>query len=163
MKRPILGMLFALACVPILVPASALAIPIHKHVTAHRTIVVPYAHRIGKHQTTITVHRVIKYDVAPPAPVAAPSVQSVAPAPVASSIVPTSSASTGSYSSIPGVPASFAACVALRESSNGAGSSNIYGILADPRGSGSLAEQQAAFADLYAQYGTAPWAPYDGC
>lgn len=87
-----------------------------------------------------------------------------APTPTASTAysTPTTSA-TGGYSSIPGVPASFAACVAERESSNGAASSNVYGILADPRGSGSLADQQAAFADLYAQYGTAPWAPYDGC
>jgi hypothetical protein len=71
--------------------------------------------------------------------------------------------SSSSYSDIPGVPSSFAACVAERESSNGAGSSNIYGIIADPRGNGSLAEQKQAFSELYAASGTQPWAPYDGC
>ena len=42
---------------------------------------------------------------------------------------PQAVSSEGSYSDVPGVPASFAACVAERESSNGAGSSNIYGII----------------------------------
>jgi hypothetical protein len=72
------------------------------------------------------------------------------------------STSSGGYSSVPGVPASFAACVALRESSNGAGSSNIYGILGSG-GQGSVAQQKQAMANLYHQYGTSPWAPYDGC
>lgn len=74
--------------------------------------------------------------------------------------------SSSSYSDVPGVPSSFAACVAERESSNGAGSSNIYGILpssGSSAGSGSIAEQKAGFAQLYAEHGTAPWAPYDGC
>ena len=70
--------------------------------------------------------------------------------------------SSGSYSDVPGVPASFAACVATRESSNGAGSSNIYGILGGG-GEGSLAQQKAAFSQMYAARGTEPWAPYDGC
>jgi hypothetical protein len=71
--------------------------------------------------------------------------------------------SSSSYSDVPGVPSSFAACVALKESTNGAGSSNIYGILVDPRGNGSLAEQKQAFSELYAANGTSPWHPYDGC
>lgn len=74
--------------------------------------------------------------------------------------------SSSSYSDVPGVPSSFAACVAERESSNGAGSSNIYGIMpssGSSAGSGSIAEQKAGFAQLYAEHGTAPWAPYDGC
>jgi hypothetical protein len=68
----------------------------------------------------------------------------------------------GGYADVPGVPASFAACVAMRESTNGAGSSNIYGIQGGG-GNGSLAEQKAAFAQMYAASGTAPWSPYDGC
>lgn len=72
------------------------------------------------------------------------------------------SSSGGGYSDVPGVPSSFAACVALRESTNGAGSSNIYGIQG-PGGQGSLAEQKAAFAQMYAARGTEPWHPYDGC
>jgi hypothetical protein len=70
--------------------------------------------------------------------------------------------SGGSLSDVPGVPSSFAACVALRESSNGAGSSNVYGILGSG-GQGSLAEQKQAFSQLYQQSGTIPWSPYDGC
>lgn len=68
----------------------------------------------------------------------------------------------GGYGDVPGVPSSFASCVAMRESTDGAGSSNIYGILG-PGGQGSIAEQKQAFAQMYAQRGTEPWAPYDGC
>jgi hypothetical protein len=86
------------------------------------------------------------------------------PAPVQSSSTP--SGGGGGLSSIPGVPASFAACVAWRESGNGSASSNVYGIIPASGYNGyalSLAGQKQAFAALYAKYGTAPWAPYDGC
>jgi hypothetical protein len=62
--------------------------------------------------------------------------------------------------------------VALRESGNGSGSPNIYGFLDSTwhslgypgsPGSYSRATQDQAFTRLYAQNGTAPWAPYDGC
>jgi hypothetical protein len=66
------------------------------------------------------------------------------------------------YGDVPGVPSGFASCVAMRESTNGAGSSNIYGI-EGPGGQGSLAEQKQAFAQMYADRGSQPWAPYDGC
>lgn len=71
-----------------------------------------------------------------------------------------------------GAPGSFQSCVATRESGNGSGSSNIYGILnstwaslgrSGSAWSASRAEQDAAFAQLYARDGTQPWAPYDGC
>ena len=74
--------------------------------------------------------------------------------------------SSSSLSSIPGVPASFAACVAFRESTNGTASSNVYGIVP---GSGvnvigkSLAAQKQAFSQLYKQFGASPWQPYDHC
>jgi LysM repeat protein len=84
-----------------------------------------------------------------------------------------SSASSGysssSLSDIPGVPQSFAACVAYRESTdlqNPAANGNAYGILPS---SGinvegqPLSAQKAAFAQLYREYGTQPWAPSDGC
>ena len=67
---------------------------------------------------------------------------------------------------------SFQACVMFRESTNGAGSSNLYGILPSTWSSlglsgspytASRAQQDAAFQQLYAKDGTAPWAPYDGC
>jgi hypothetical protein len=75
---------------------------------------------------------------------------------------------SSSLSDIPGVPASFAACVAYRESTdlqNPAARGNAYGIIP---ASGynvygtSLANQKQVFAELYRQYGTSPWAS-DGC
>lgn len=78
-----------------------------------------------------------------------------------------SAASTAaSYSSsdladVPGVPRSFAACVALRESTDGRLSSNIYGML-QYHGE-SLAEQKREFSEMYAARGVEPWRPYDGC
>lgn len=73
-----------------------------------------------------------------------------------------------SLSDIPGVPRSFAACVAYRESTdlrNPAAGGNAYGIIPasgyDVNGT-SLAHQKHVFAELYRRYGTAPWAS-DGC
>jgi hypothetical protein len=71
-----------------------------------------------------------------------------------------------------GAPGSFQSCVATRESGNGSGSSNIYGFLqgtwnslglGGSPGSASRSQQDAAFQQLYARDGSAPWAPYDGC
>jgi LysM repeat protein len=76
--------------------------------------------------------------------------------------------SSGSLSDIPGVPQSFAACVAYRESTNlqnPAADGNAYGIIPasgyNVYGS-SLANQKQVFAHLYQQYGGSPWAA-DGC
>ena len=93
-------------------------------------------------------------------------------APRSSSHTTTQSSSSGysssSLSDIPGVPSSFAACVAYRESTdlqNPAANGNAYGIIP---ASGynvygtSLAHQKQVFAELYRQYGTRPWAA-DGC
>jgi LysM domain-containing protein len=76
--------------------------------------------------------------------------------------------SSGSLSDIPGVPQSFAACVAYRESTNlqnPAANGNAYGIIPasgyNVNGT-SLAHQKQVFAELYRQYGGTPWAA-DGC
>lgn len=76
--------------------------------------------------------------------------------------------SSSSLSDVPGVPQSFAACVAYRESTdlrNPAAHGNAYGIMPasgyDVYGT-SLAHQKHVFAELYRQYGGAPWAS-DGC
>ena len=79
-----------------------------------------------------------------------------------------SAASTGS------APSSFQQCVSWRESGNNptASSSGLYGILpstwaslgySGTAGSASVAQQNQAFQQLYAQDGTSPWAAYDGC
>ena len=68
----------------------------------------------------------------------------------------------------------FEQCVAWRESGDNpaASSAGLFGILpstwaslgySGTAGTSSLAMQKAAFDRLYAQYGTSPWAPYDGC
>jgi hypothetical protein len=77
--------------------------------------------------------------------------------------------SSSSLSDVPGVPSSFAACVAERESSDGTNAAyngGDYGIITasgiNVNGQ-SLSAQKAAFSQLYREYGTAPWAPSDGC
>jgi LysM repeat protein len=87
----------------------------------------------------------------------------------------TSSASTGTSSASTGSsPSSFQQCVSWRESGNNptASSSGLYGILpstwaslgySGTAGSASVAQQNQAFQQLYAQDGTSPWAAYDGC
>ena len=68
----------------------------------------------------------------------------------------------------------FERCVAWRESGNNptASSAGMFGILPSTwaslgypgtAGTSSVALQKQAFDRLYAQYGTSPWAPYDGC
>ena len=76
---------------------------------------------------------------------------------------------SGGLDDVPGVPRSYAACVASRESTNlsdPAANGNAYGIMPasgyNVNGT-SLAHQKQVFADLYAKYGTAPWSPHDGC
>jgi hypothetical protein len=68
----------------------------------------------------------------------------------------------------------FERCVAWRESGDNptASSAGLFGILPatwaslgyqGTAGQAPVALQKAAFNRLYAQDGTAPWAPYDGC
>jgi LysM repeat protein len=84
---------------------------------------------------------------------------------------PAQSAGGASSSSAGG--SSFQQCVAWRESSNNPSQPDgLYGILpsvwaslghSGTAGQASVAEQNAAFNQLYAQDGTQPWAAYDGC
>lgn len=95
------------------------------------------------------------------------------PSSVTSTVTQAASSGSSGYSSsslsdIPGVPQSFAACVAYRESTdlqNPAADGNAYGIIPasgyNVEGA-SLAQQKQAFAELYQQYGGSPWAA-DGC
>ena len=76
---------------------------------------------------------------------------------------------SGALDDVPGVPQSYAACVASRESgslSDPAANGNAYGIIPasgyNVNGT-SLAHQKQVFAELYAKYGTSPWSPHDGC
>src|SRR5262249_33301488 len=79
-----------------------------------------------------------------------------------------SGGSSGSLSDVPGVPRSFAACVALRESTNlrdPAANGNAYGIIPasghNVNGT-SLSNQKQPSPQPHKQYGSQPWAP-NGC
>ena len=85
----------------------------------------------------------------------------------------TASRGSSGYSSsdladIPGVPRSYAACVAYRESTdlrNPAARGNAYGIIPASGYDGyhmTLSQQKQVFAKLYREYGTRPWRS-DGC
>lgn len=99
---------------------------------------------------------------------------SAAPASSAPASSTQTGTSTSTQSSGGSAPSSFQQCVAWRESSNNptASSAGLYGILpstwhslgySGTAGQASVSEQNAAFQKLYDQYGTSPWAPYDGC
>jgi LysM repeat protein len=115
-----------------------------------------------------------------PAPTSAPATSdegsSTTSQPAASEGTSSSSSSSSTVTSSGGggAPSSFQQCVAWRESGNNptASSAGLYGILpstwaslgySGTAGEASVAQQNQAFQQLYAQDGTSPWAPYDGC
>jgi LysM repeat protein len=96
-----------------------------------------------------------------------------APTPVPAPASSTPASSTPASASSGGAPSTFQQCVAWRESSNTpTDPDGLYGILpstwaslgySGTAGEASVAQQNAAFNRLYAEDGTQPWAPYDGC
>jgi LysM repeat protein len=90
-----------------------------------------------------------------------------------SSAAPAAAPATAPASSVSSAPSSFQSCVAWRESSDTpTDPDGLYGILpstwaslgySGTAGQASVAQQNVAFQRLYAEYGTSPWAPYDGC
>jgi hypothetical protein len=85
-----------------------------------------------------------------------------------------STAPATSGQSITAGMSAFEACVAWHESGDNptASSAGLFGILpstwaslgySGTAGEASVTLQKQAFDRLYAQYGTSPWAPYDGC
>ncbi len=124
-------------------------------------------------QQSVSVQQSAPVQHSVPVQQAAPSYTSPSSTASATAVTHTSSTGSSGYSSsslsdIPGVPSSFAACVAYRESTdlqNPAANGNAYGIIPasgyNVEGA-SLAQQKQVFAELYAQDGGAPWAA-DGC
>jgi LysM repeat protein len=103
------------------------------------------------------------------------SVKSYTVTPTAATSAPAQSAAgsastggSGALSDIPGVPQSFAACVAYRESTNNtnpAAHGNAYGIIpaSGHNVSGdSIAQQKQVFKQIYDTTGPSAWAA-DGC
>ena len=80
---------------------------------------------------------------------------------------------TASQQSLTSGMSAFEQCVAWRESSNNpTDPDGLFGILpstwaslgySGTAGQASVALQKVAFNRLYAEYGTQPWAPSDGC
>jgi LysM repeat protein len=98
----------------------------------------------------------------------------VSPSPAsASATEPATAPSTAATSSSGSAPSSFQQCVAWRESSDTATDPDgLYGMLpstwqslgySGTAGQASVAQQNAAFQQLYARDGASPWAAYDGC
>lgn len=119
-------------------------------------------------------HPSTSHHVAAPHRPSKPQPRTAAPRPLPSApsykaSPPTSSASaSSSLADVPGVPATFASCVAERESSNGtdqAYNGGVYGIITasgvNVNGQ-SVAAQKQAFAQIYATTGPSAWAA-DGC
>jgi hypothetical protein len=105
--------------------------------------------------------------------VAPPSASSPATAPSGSAVSAASAAAPSSALLQAGMSA-FEQCVAWRESGDNptASSAGLFGILpaiwaslgyTGTAGQATIAQQKAAFSKLYAEDGTQPWAPYDGC
>jgi len=111
-----------------------------------------------------------RYTPPQPAATQAPAQGSTAQGSTSQAAAPSSS---GTASSPTGGMSSFEQCVAWRESSNSATDPDgLFGILpstwaslgySGSAGQASVAQQKAAFNQLYAQYGAQPWAPSDGC
>jgi hypothetical protein len=129
----------------------------------------PSAHRSAKRATATTA---AKPATAPQQPAGSPAAGSQTPA-------STARAGTGTATATSNQPltagmSSFEQCVAWRESGDNptASSAGLFGILpsvwaslgySGTAGQASVAQQEAAFNQLYAQYGAQPWAPSDGC
>ena len=100
------------------------------------------------------------------------------PAPVQPAATATQSSTVSQPVATSGQPltagmSAFEQCVAWRESGNTpTDPDGLFGILpsvwaqlgySGTAGQASVAQQEAAFNQLYAQYGAQPWAPSDGC
>jgi hypothetical protein len=119
----------------------------------------PSAHRAAKRTTATTA--------AKPAPV------TVQPATTATQSPTGTQATATSGQPLTAGMSAFEQCVAWRESGNTpTDPDGLFGILpsvwaqlgySGTAGQASVAQQEAAFNQLYAQYGPQPWAPSDGC
>ncbi len=150
----------AFSIMPFVNGSSAAALT--AHATAHPAHTVshlrPSAHRSVKHTTATTV--------------AKPATTATQPPGSQSGSGGGQAATTSSQPLTTGMSA-FEQCVAWRESGNTpTDPDGLFGILpsvwaqlgySGTAGQASVAQQEAAFNQLYAQYGSQPWAPSDGC
>jgi hypothetical protein len=160
------GMAFSI--MPFVNGSSATALTAHAtarpaHAVSHLR---PSAHRAANRATATTE--------AKPAPAQAQPATAATQSPTGSQ-PPSGGGQAAATSSQPltaGMSA-FEQCVAWRESGNTpTDPDGLFGILpsvwaqlgySGTAGQASVAQQEAAFNQLYAQYGAQPWAPSDGC
>jgi resuscitation-promoting factor RpfC len=137
-------------------------------IQAGERLVVPGSHKVKPWLTRAALTAI---PAAAPAPVAAPA----APSAAAGAVTSAAPVQQASYSGSGG----FQSCVIQRESGGDAaavnassGAGGLYGFLPSTWQSlghsglpenASVAEQNAAFAQEYAQSGGAAWSAYDGC
>jgi hypothetical protein len=117
------------------------------------------AHRSGKRTTATTA--------------AKPATATVQPATTATQPPAGSQTAATTGQPLTAGMSAFEQCVAWRESGNTpTDPDGLFGILpsvwaqlgySGTAGQASVAQQEAAFNQLYAQYGAQPWAPSDGC
>ncbi len=155
----------AFSIMPFVNGSSAVALTAHATARPAHTVshLRPSAHRSASRTTAMTA---VKPATATVQPAATPA------QPPASSQAATGAATTGGQPLTAGMSA-FEQCVAWRESSDTpTDPDGLFGILpsvwaqlgyAGTAGQASVAQQEAAFNQLYAQYGAQPWAPSDGC
>ena len=104
---------------------------------------------------------------------AKPATATVQPATTSTQSPTASQAAATSGQPLTAGMSAFEQCVAWRESGNNpTDPDGLFGILpsvwaqlgySGTAGQASVAQQEAAFNQLYAQYGAQPWAPSDGC
>jgi len=150
--------------------AEAAPAPAHglAHHAVHHAAPAHQAVKPAKAAATAKTHAAAKPAASKPAAnTGHAAAQTPAPAPAQTQPATTSQPLTAGMSS-------FEACVAWHESGDNptASSAGLFGILpatwaqlgySGTAGQASVAQQKVAFQRLYAELGTSPWAPYDGC
>jgi hypothetical protein len=151
----------AFSIMPFVNGSSATALTAHAtarpaHTVSHRR---QSAHQSAKRATATTASK--------------PATATVQPATTATQSPTASQPAATSGQPLTAGMSAFEQCVAWRESGNTpTDPDGLFGILpsvwaqlgySGTAGQASVAQQEAAFNQLYAQYGAQPWAPSDGC
>jgi hypothetical protein len=150
--------------------AQAAPAPVAAHTVHHAAPARPAtAAKLAKPHH-VTAHAVAKQPASSTSTAGASTAQT--PAPAGQAAAPAQPATVGQP--LTAGMSAFEQCVAWRESGDNptASSAGMFGILpstwaqlgySGTAGQASVAQQEAAFSQLYAQYGAQPWAPSDGC
>jgi hypothetical protein len=151
----------AFSIMPFVNGSSATALTAHATARPAHTVshLRPSGHRSARRATATTA--------------AKPATATVQPATTATQSPAASQPASTSGQPLTAGMSAFEQCVAWRESGNTpTDPDGLFGILpsvwaqlgySGTAGQASVAQQEAAFNQLYAQYGAQPWAPSDGC